>query len=196
MSDVMILVAKGDPEQKPRLYACPKCGSCHSPKIYACREEQAHEAAYQAAANCYNCREHNNCSECGIECDKHRIKCDACHKASVFAKAEKIDAAGVEHCFGWDGTFYHEVADAEDADEPWVFASTFTPFRIDPDSVIENVLDDHHEDASTHDLNGVDDLVAAIKAFNEAQTSGSYFEDRTRIAMISARSNIGEEDNG
>ena len=116
--EVMILVAKGDPEQKPRLYACPKCGQYNSPKIYACREEQAHEAAYQAAANCYNCREHNNCSECGIECDRHRIKCDACHKASVFAKAEKIDAAGVEHCFGWDGTFYHDVSEAEDAGAP------------------------------------------------------------------------------
>lgn len=184
MSDVMILVAKGDPEQKPRLYACPKCGQCHSPKIYACREDMAHEAAFQAAANCYTCREHNTCSDCGGECSKHMIKCADCHQKAVIAKAEKIDPAAIDRCFGWGGTFYHEVEEAKDAGEPWVFASTFVPFRIDPDNVIENVLDDHHEDASTHDLNGVDDLVAAIKAFNEAQTGGSYYEDRTRIAAL------------
>lgn len=195
MSNVLILVAKGDAEQKPRLYACPKCGSCHSPNIYACSYDRAHEAAYQAAATCYNCREHNICSECGVQTSKHRTKCDECHKANVFSKAEKIDVSGLEHCFGWDGTFYHDVEEAEAAGEPWVFASTFTPFRVDPDNVIENILDDHHEDASTDDLNGVRELAASIVAFNDAQTGGSYFEDRTRIALLPARSRQ-EADNG
>lgn len=188
MSDVIVLVAKGDPDQKPRLYACPKCGQCSSPRIYACREEQAHEEAYQAAANCYNCREHNTCSDCGIQCEKHFTKCDDCRKNSAFEKAEKISASSLKTCFGYDGVFYREIEEAEDAGEPWVFASTFHPFRIDPDSVIENVLDDHHEDASTHDLNGVNELMAAIEAFNSAQTSGSYFEDRTKTATLSSRS--------
>lgn len=184
MADVIVLVAKDDPDQAPKLYACPKCGQCHSPKIYACREERAHEAARQAATDCYNCREHNTCEGCGEQCPKGWVRCDSCQRALVFEKAEKVPASGVEHCFGYDGEFYQSIEDAEDAGEPWVFASTFHPFRLDPDSILENCLDDHHEEVSSDDLNGVAELVAAIKAFNEKQNSGSYFEDRKRIVVL------------
>lgn len=186
--DAIELVRRDDPAGKALLYACPKCGALNSPGIYLAREEVAHQTAREAAENCYSCREHNTCTDCGEQCSKHYTKCDKCRKTSAFAKAEKIDVATVDHCFGYGGDFYCEVEEAEKAGEPWVFASTFTPYQIDPNSVLENVLDNHHEDASVDDLNGVRALVDAIQAFNEAQTSGTYFEDRKRIAVLTARS--------
>ncbi len=180
------LVRRDDHTGKALLYACPKCGSVHSPKIYLAKEEVAHQAARDAAENCYSCRERNTCSDCGGECSKHFTKCDKCRKISAFSKAEKVDASTIEHCFGYDGEFYHTIEDAEEAGEPWVFGSTYHPYRIDPDSVIENTIDDHHEDASVDDLDGVKELVAAIRAFNLAQTSGSYYPDKTRIAVLNA----------
>lgn len=181
------LVRRDNPTGKTLLYACSKCGALNSPGIYLAKEEVAHQAAREAAESCYSCREHNTCSDCGDQCSKHFTKCDKCRKASAFAKAEKVDAASIGYCFGYDGTFYQSVEGAEEAGEPWVFDSTFTPYRVDPDSVLENALADHHEDASVDDLNGVKDLVAAINTFNEAQNSGSYFEDRSRIAILEAR---------
>jgi len=181
-----VLIFQDDPEQQPRLYACDKCGSVQSPAIYLARDEVRHQTAREAAENCYNCREHNTCSDCGEQCSKHFTKCDKCRRTSAFDRAEKVDAATVEHCFGYNGGFYQEVEEAVDAGEPWVFDATFTPFRIDPDNIIDNILDDHHEDASVDDLKGVDALLAAIGAFNKAQTSGSYFPDNKRIAVLDA----------
>ncbi|WP_313666177.1 hypothetical protein [Shinella sp.] len=184
MSEIMILIAKGDASEKPRLYACAKCGTVHSPKIYACREEEAHEAARRAAEECYNCRTHNNCQECGKETPKGWLKCSECREASKLAKATVIEAASLDYCFGAGGEFYHSTDEAAEAGEPYVYASTFTPFRIDFDNIVENILDDHHEDASQHDLVSLNEFEAAVAKFNAAQTSGSYFEDCSRVAHL------------
>ena len=50
-TDIIVLVRDDDPERKPMLYACPKCGSVHSPKIYLAREDVQHATAREAAAN-------------------------------------------------------------------------------------------------------------------------------------------------
>lgn len=184
MSEIMILVAKGDASEKPRLYACSKCGTVNSPKIYACREEEAHEAARRAAEECYNCRTHNNCQECGKETPKGWLKCSECREAAKLAKATVIDAASLDFCFGAGGEFYHSPDDAAEAGEPYVYASTFTPFRVSFDNIVENILDDHHEHASQHDLVGLKELESAVAKFNAAQNSGSYFEDGSRVAHL------------
>jgi hypothetical protein len=186
MSDPIVLVAKGDPEAKPRLFACAKCGSVHSPSIYACREGLALATAEEAARNCYNCREHNTCSDCGEQCPKSWTKCDPCRLKSAFERGQKVDASTIDECFGYGGDFYHDTDEAREAGEEWVYASTFRPFHLDPDNTLENILDDHFEDASESDLTGVVELRAAIAKFNAAQTSGTYDEDRTRIAVLVA----------
>lgn len=184
MSEIMILIAKGDASEKPRLYACPKCGTVNSPKIYACREEEAHEAARRAAEECYNCRTHNNCQECGKETPKGWLKCSECRETAKLAKATVIDAASLDYCFGAGGEFYQSTEEAAEAGETYVYASTFTPFRVSFDNIVENILDDHHDDASPDDLVALKKLEAAVKAFNDAQTSGSYFEDGSRVAHL------------
>lgn len=184
MSEIMILIAKGDASEKPRLYACAKCGTCHSPKIYACREEEAHEAARRAAEECYTCRTHNNCQECGKETGKGWLKCSECREASKLAKATVVDASTLDHCFGPNDEFYSSTDEAAEDRHAYVYAASFTPYRISFDSIVENILDDHHEDASPDDLVDLKRLEAAVKAFNVAQTSGSYFEDATRVAYL------------
>lgn len=182
--NVIVLVKRGDPSEKPMLYACPKCGQAHSPKIYACREEQAHEAARRAAEECWQCRTHDTCEACGKETPKGWLKCETCRESAKLQKAEVVDASTIENCFNADGEYFHDTWEAIEDGASYVYGSTFTPFRIDFDNLIENVLDDHHEDASTHDLNGLDALKTAIDAFNEAQTSGSYHEDPSKVAYL------------
>ena len=182
---VITLVRADDPEKKPLLYACVKCGQINSPRIYACRDDLAHQAAKQAAIDCYNCRTHNTCQHCGKECNKGRLACDDCLRKKRFEDAKEIPVAEIDECFGFDsGEFYHSPEDAADDGEDWVYASTFRPFSIDGERLEESILDDHHEDASHTDLIDLEDLWNAVEKFNKAQTSGSYDEDRTRRARV------------
>jgi hypothetical protein len=80
-TDVIVLVRDGDLDRKPMLYACPKCGSVHSPKIYLAPEDVQHATAREAAANCYNCRTHDTCRHCGCETPKGWLACRECRDA-------------------------------------------------------------------------------------------------------------------
>ena len=150
----IVLVRADDPQQKPLLYACPKCGSVHSPRIYACRDELAHETARAAAEDCYTCKTHNICRDCGAECPKGWLACDQCRFARKLESAIEVPDDGGPYCdFGGD-TFYTDITEASDAGIEWVSPCEVTYPRISADNVLENLLDDMHEDAS------VDDLVA------------------------------------
>lgn len=182
---VIVLVSADDSDKKPMLYACPKCGRAHSPKIYLARDDIAHAAAREAAANCYECREHNVCNGCGKECSKGWLKCEACRRAQAIEKADAVPVDQIEQCFGLDsGNYFYDPTDAAEAGEEYVFASKFRAYALDIDRVEEMILDEHHEDASVSDLVGYDELIAAIESFNAKQTSGSYDEDRSRIAAL------------
>lgn len=182
----IVLVKLGDETQKPQLFACGKCGHVYSHRIYACNEALAIETARKAAEDCYNCRTHNVCQYCGGECGKNWTACDTCRRKKRFEKATQVSLDGVEQCFGFDGgNFYQTPEDAADDGEDWIYLSTFRPFEVEAWRVEEGVLDDHHEDASASDLKGLDKLLAAIKEFNNAQTSGSFDQDSTRIAKVS-----------
>lgn len=181
----MVLIAADDAERKAKLYACRGCGQVYSPAIYACRSEVAHETALRAARECYKCRTHNTCQDCGAECPKHWLACDACRRKTKIAKSEEVDIETVEECFGLDsGDFFNSAWDAADAGEEWVHPAVLRHYELSPDRVVEWTLDEHHEDAELGDLIGLDALLTAIEAFNKAQTSGTYDEDRTRIARV------------
>lgn len=184
MSEAIILIKKGDPAEKPMLYGCPKCGTVHSPKIYACREEEAHEAARRAAEDCYKCRTHNECQECGKETPKGWLKCSECREQEKLRKAAVVESSELDHCFGADGEYYHSPYEAAEAGNSYAFGSQFTPFSLNFETVVESILDDHHEDASESDLIGLDFLKATVEVFNKVQKHGSYFEDGTRVAYL------------
>lgn len=181
----IVLVRLDDPDRKPQLYACPKCGRANSPLIYACKSERAHEVARQAAIDCYDCRPNAVC-ECGEECPKGWTRCGACRLNDKLAKAVEIPDDGGPYCaFGGD-TYYHEMDQAADDGAEWVSPCNITYPRIDPDSVLENLLDDMHEDASVDDLDGTDAFIAAVKVFNEAQKTRLLWGDDTRKIRVPA----------
>jgi len=183
-AEPIILIKANDPDRKPMLYACPKCGQCVSPKIFACNDTLAHETARRMALDCYQCKPHNACSACGEQCEKLYTMCPACRRKKAIASAEIVEPSAIEQCFGLDnGQFYQSPGDAADDGEEYVFDATFQPFEA-PVNLYEMILDDHHDDADISDLVGLDKLEAAIAEFNKAQTSGSYDENRKRIALV------------
>lgn len=187
MAEPIVLVRADDPERKPLLYACPQCGFCHSPNIYACKGDMAHEAARAAAADCYSCRTHNTCKYCGVECPKGWLACEPCRFAKKLEAAVEIPDDGGPYC-AFDGdTYYTEIEDAQDDGCEWVSPCHISYPRIDADSVLENLLDDMHEDASTDDLDAVGPFMEAVKAFNEAQRCQSWFgDDKRKINVAQA----------
>jgi hypothetical protein len=181
----IVMVALGDADQKPLLYACAKCGSVYSPRIYAANDEVSHKTAREAAEHCYNCRTHNVCSDCGTECDKLYTKCAPCRHKSKLERTAEVPLDGIEECFGFsDGEFYRSLAEAADAGEDWVHPATFRPFKIDVESLVDATLDDHHDEATPDDLKGLDALAAAVRMFNEAQTGGSFDCDNAKRASL------------
>lgn len=182
----IVLVRADDPEKKPLLYACGKCGNLTSPRIFACKDEEAHATAKQFAQDCYHCKTRSICQSCGDQCGKNWTACEKCIRKKKFEAATQVTLDGVEECFGFDGgDFYRSPEDAADDGEDWVYLATFRHFSIDLERLEESILDDHHEDASASDLKGWDKLWKTIEKFNKAQTSGSFDEDRSRISKVS-----------
>lgn len=183
----IVLIREDDPERKPLLYACAKCGSLHSPRIYLARDEVAHETARQAAEDCYDCRTHNECNNCGAECQKGWLACEPCRFAKKFEAAVEVPDDGGPYC-AFDGdTYYHELAEAADDGCEWVSPCHVTYPKIDADDVLENLLGDMHEDASTDDLEAVEAFYAAVDAFNKAQKTQSWFGDDKRRIRVPAQ---------
>jgi hypothetical protein len=181
---VIVLVRADDPDSKPQLYACGKCGTVHSPRIYLARDEVAHETARKAAEDCYDCRTHNECSYCGADCPKGWTACEPCRFARKLEVAVEVPDDGGPYCaFGGD-TYYTEIEAAADDGLEWVSPCHVTYPKIDGEGVLESLLDDMREDASVDDLDGVEPFLAAVRAFNEAQQCQSWFGDDKRKIRI------------
>lgn len=86
-------------------------------------------------------------------------------------------------CFDEGGSFYMDVEDARDQGVRWVTKAEFVPYELNIGNVINSLLEDHHEDASPSDLQGLGDLELAIKTFNDRQKSGSYYEGRQSMKI-------------
>lgn len=191
-----ILVFADDAEQKPRLYACPMCGLAHSPKTFLAREAEQHRAAREAAEDCYNCKTHSNCQYCGVECGKGWTACEACRLQRKLEAAVEVPDDGGPYCEVGGDTYYSGMDEVQDAGLEWVSSCIISYPRIDADSVLENLLDDMHEDASTDDMDGVPAFYAAVKAFNEAQTHQSWFGDDKRKIRVPRRDSDGSPKGG
>lgn len=182
-----ILIFADDPERKPRLYVCAKCGSVHSPKIYLASGEVQHAAAMDAARDCYTCKTHNTCQYCGEQCSKSFTACETCRYQRKLDVATEITDNGGPYCLFDGDTYFMEMEEAQDFGAEWVSPCIVSYPQIDADNVLENLLDDMHEDASIDDMKGVEEFCAAVKAFNQAQDCPSYFGDDKRKIRVPAR---------
>lgn len=186
----IILIKEDDPERKPQLYACPKCGSVNSPRIYACRDDLAHETAKRAAEDCYNCKTHSVCA-CGAECPKGWTACEGCRAKARFDAAVEVPDDGGPYC-SFDGdTYFRDMDEAADAGLEWVSPCKISYPKIDGGDVLDNLLSDMYEDASVDDLEGVDAFMAAVKAFNDAQTTQTWWGDNKRRIRVPAQGTSG-----
>lgn len=185
-AEPLILVSAADPNKTPLLYACAGCGSVHSPAIYLATKERAHEAAMEAARDCYNCKTHNICKHCGAQCSKGSLACAPCWFQHRLDAATEIPDDGGPYC-AFDGdTYFTEMEEATDEGLEWVSPCEITYPQIDGESVLESLLDDMHEDASVDDLDGVDAFLAAVKVFNDAQRCRSWWGDVKRKIRVPA----------
>jgi hypothetical protein len=130
------------------------------------------------------------CYDCGKPLGEERYvsniiycrNCDSKRRAKV--EADRLEKATVlENYDGpvfWDGGHgsygegYYENADElsedDDFEGEYAYACTSRCLILDLDNVLENLCEEMHEDA-IDDLNGVEQLQAAVNVFNEANKS-------------------------
>lgn len=163
------LVKRGDPESTIWYMACGMCGHLYSPRIYATTLERGIEEARRAAADCVMCR--------AVDKDpKAEERERESYRARRIEKATEV--TDLDHCFSDDGEcFYSSTSDAAEAGETGVFGAVYRPYQMDLSDMLQAVIEGHHDDASTDELNGVDDLAKAVDEFNNNQTMGSYEMD-------------------
>lgn len=177
------LIYADDESREKQLYACSGCGLVFSPNQYRRDGRPDAEAARAAADSCSPCRGYGICGTCGGQCKVDHVRCTKCQDAETKEREDKRVAAAEETvldgpCFSPCGhDFYHDVESARDAGLTVVLGAKFRPFSIDEANLVETIIDDHHEDASEHDLNGLGALYEAVGVFNSEQTSGSYDMD-------------------
>lgn len=167
------------------------CSECHLVKL---TKDQADR-----------CCEPTKCQYCGKESGrKHYLACESCERANQLKKeAERFDKA--EKLTQWDGWVflegtgrdghYESLSDFWDnwelehyeADEKpkYVWTCKKIHFAVaDVSDITERIADNGYEDFDTDDLNGLDDLKAAIEKFNEANKDVVSYEPDYKRAVI------------
>jgi hypothetical protein len=169
--DVYIKALDTGEEKKIIGYACVECHLYHSPLVYACRDEDAAKAAYEAAKYCC----HRLCKDCGkdmFESGKkpgnYYTSCQSCRDKNFseaekarYDKAKKIPAKEYNGHLCMNDEFYddwdeiteklHDDYDLDDllaGNIPVVYACQDIPFRIGAINIIESVIEDHYEGAA------------------------------------------------
>lgn len=177
----IILVDAADPKQTPKLFACPTCGLAHSVKSHG------RKVARELAVKCTRCRpKQYRCDICRKKTLQYWMRCDSCRYNAKLAAAVEIADNGGPYCaFGGD-TYFQELDEARDHGCEWVSPCDVTYPRIDAESVLENLLDNMHEDASVDDMDEVEAFFAAVDVFNEAQRTQLWFGDDKRKIRVPA----------
>jgi hypothetical protein len=173
--------------------------------IFFCGECRVVHRTIEEADRC--CQPYK-CTKCGTTCQqKYWTVCDGCQRKEKAAKekllfdaAEKILAIGYEgwvYCEGVGDEFFESVDELMDTlelsapeDAPVTYAWACTPEHfafLDIESVLEHIEQDGdaYEDFDARDLDGIQELSAAIDAFNEANEAVvSYHPDFKRAIIL------------
>ena len=191
------------------LYKKLEDGSMAATGIFYCSECRVVHATESQAQRCHG----ETLCACGekIE-DRYGDLCPKCRtkkwkdegstrEAARFEKATKISEADYKGEMVYlDDRYFSDVEDAIDdylpGQEPeyvWACKDQGVPFA-NTESIYENLLENMWEDADVSDLNGVDELEAAVKAFNEANRSITVFvPDYSTAILVEKRPVAAEE---
>ena len=116
----------------------------------------------------------------------------AAFEVERFEKAVKVAERDYEGGYVYFGDTYYAsievLRDYLDADETvplyvWACKGVAIP-KASIEDVIDNILDNMWEDADPSDLSGVDELEAAIEAFNEANRDVAVYGLDYSIAIL------------
>ena len=162
----------------------------HSANVWYCGKCRIVAKTQEGAEKC--CAE-RLCS-CGKPLRRYSLKCNECDHRDFKAKCdreeeERFDKATKVLAKDWDGEqcyyedHYFETVDEfmEWAEDNFINESHYPDYiwnaenqgvrKADIEDIITNCVDSLWEDADESDLNGVDELQAAVDAFNEANKS-------------------------
>ena len=150
---------------------------CHGERLCACGKKITQGYRIKTCSDC----------ESKVWKEKEHQK-----EAALFEAAKKIPASEYSGgmVYGHDDHYYESVEEAIDqyleGQEPeYVWACKDTGVvKASTESLCENMLENMWEDADVSDLNGVDELEAAVTAFNEANKSISVWHPDYSTAIL------------
>ncbi len=150
------------------------------------------------------------CVACGIPCQQHYAKCNACiereradKETARFEKAEKLDSwdgwvwtnatphnegyfSSVEELVEWfdDGSQNDDGYNPCIPDYAWI-CDPSPLVRLNIDSILQSIGEGLDEDFDSDDLKGIAELTEALEAFNEANKEVvSYHPCNDRVVLI------------
>lgn len=196
--DVRHLFFADDAENKPRLYACGKCGSATSPRHFG-GGESGHAEARRRAESC--CEpplppvvRHCHCG--AVLHGSFQKECFTCHDKAVIANATVVEDDGEPVCIVGSDTFFSDLESAiEEYAGRWAHPCERAPLAVDSkrlaESLAERAVEDMCEEAfedAEDSVNGVaaltESIALALDAFNFAQTASSWNPDTTKIVRV------------
>lgn len=175
------------------VFYCSECRVVFPDQLQA---ENCHGERLCACGKKIEMRYHKSCSDCEYKQDRERL---AAKELERFEKAKKITPAEYTGEWVFDADqYYASIEEALDryleGQEPeyvWACQNAGLP-RASSDGIIEHLLDNAWEDADASDLNGVDELNAAIEAFNKANASiAVYLPDYTTAILVASKAASG-----
>lgn len=208
--NVKEMIFRGEDETK--MYACGNCGLAYSIKAYACSDEAAHRQALAAAEKCCEPSTCSVCGveieKYWTKCAKHREQAKLARAKAVPASEWSGPVFSDDVPGDWGEGYsscWREMLRCHDDEQAWAEADhnaapsewTFEPalppaycwpceaevLRLDPDSLLENAVENMHEDAGDQIVDA-DELVAFIEAWNAKQTCTSYYPDYKRVIVL------------
>lgn len=144
------------------------------------------------------CCQNYKCAKCGKDTGSRRwINCDECRDAEEaakelarFEKAEKLTSWSGCICTS-DDRFYSSIEnylDINDGEEfpEYVWTCKANQFvKVDIDNLLQNIEENGYEDFDSSTLDGLKELEAACKAFEEANAAVLMYEpDYTKAVLI------------
>ena len=187
MSEAIELYKKvEDEEMKPcGIFYCSKCRSVHG------SQKEANECCVPRLC------------ACGKQLERYQTICDQCQEAKeVKCEQDRFNAAKKVHESEYTGSrifyndkFYSDVESLleqleDDGVEPpsyaWACENVGIP-KASLSDVTDRVVENMWEGASESDLNGLDELEAAINAFNDANKSVSMWEVDYSTAVLTGK---------
>lgn len=199
MNAIELHIVTGPGEHKPSgVWLCQTC------KSVACNQASAEQC----------CKPHK-CEVCGQEvatnywttCKSCRDAKDAQEEMDRFNKAEKIPADqydGWVFCEGHGNNGFAETlkdmleqCDDDGCDRPqYVWACKSKEFvKVSLDRVVEDILEEGFENFESDDLNGLDELKAAVTAFEQTNKMHVAYEpDYKRAILIPEKPQEPDED--